>query len=719
MFSFANTGGLSNERPAISSAGSMVHIWVTGLNGHLWLYRWNGSGWDSWRDLGLLPGSVSLVGAPAAVVKPGTSTTVVVARTSSAIYTAEWSDSTATLGSWTSRGAPPGGMAESPVVVGASVVPGGASFRIYQRNNASPSRLYENGPPLNLWTLAPSQSGGVDTLTNVTGAPGGVFLGTTPATGTHVVVPGNGQQANWRKWYDTVPTPTLKMSTPRVLRATHTRNGTTWGPAGCETTEPQYENSATVVPPGQAGCANGAAIFHPSTGLHGPNPAAISVNAASLECMDGSFSQSYSCSVDGLTIPRCDAPGGDLWDGATTGFTDYSGFSNDNMAEVWGRPPATPRLFALRQMGTTRTYVDPSKNFNRGVSVFFESTNCGSSWIFNSMIDTCDPAADCDEGCTVNRGTDRPQSAQGTSSGGFAYAVTPVLDEDPGNRLPIFRMNLQTPGATWSRVKDGSSNRLSFDKLNDPDIETCEMPSRPVVMGSRIFAMCVKANGSSPGNVHLVYLNETNSTVIKSISFSNTFEDWQQGLAWPVLSPITQIGDDSYLRMVWPRKLTNNGSRQQLRMKVIRVNTSGANDLGGVDISSISAGGSVIQPSFILPVETQGLNPELSMLTWLDTQTSDQSSGGEGANWGNVTYRGCVFRGIDPTCSPLTLSIHNGNDVSWPYSRYNALQKRPGDYHESAGYFHSASGKYRFLVHYIEPRTDRDLLRANWVEVEP
>jgi hypothetical protein len=744
LFSFANTGGLSNERPAISSAGSMVHIWATGLNGHLWLYRWNGSSWDAWRDLGLLPGPVSLVGAPAAVVKPGTSTTVVVARTSSTVYTAEWNDSTATLSSWTLRGAPPGGMAEAPAVVGAQS--GSQTYRIFQRNNATPSLLYEfnfNVFPFGQWFPVPSEAApGITNLTNVTGAPGGVFLGTTPATGTHLVSPGNGQQANWRKWYDTTPAASLKMTTPRTLRVIHQRGGETFGPAGCETTEAQFEGTATVVPPGQVGCTNGALVMQPGTGLQRSAGTgsiyayAMGVGAAPLNCLDGTVGGSSTCTAGGTTIPRCEAPGGDMIAPGTGMLTFYNGaWGADNLIDVWGRSPVTPRLSSLTQKGTTRAYPGgQGSGIARGASYFLDSTDCGATWTYNSMADACDPAflspTTTPTVCPVG-GTDRPQTSAWTSAGGFAYAGIRVpLETFSNNRSPIFRRHLGTPGSTWTRVIDPTdpTKGLSVDQFMN-----CTFTSRPIALGNRVFWACITPGTiAATFNINLVYFDETSTSVSSgSVIRPNDFSEWQFAnatpSAWPVISPVTQVGNDYYLRVAWPKQTTFSPgqSRQELRMSVLRVSGSTVQELSYTSISAMASGGSVVYPSFIIPVETQTQGPSsgLAMLTWYDTDTSDQSANAQGTSWGNVRYRGCVLRDLDPTCNPITLSVHNGVATSWPFTDYNVnlnpTPSFPGDYHESAGYFDTASNKYRFLVHYNQPTPDRDLIRANIVEVDP
>lgn len=733
LYSFADTGGLPLQRPAISSAGSMVHIWVTGLNGNLWLYRWNGSGWDSWRDLGTLPGGSTLVGPPAAAVKPGTSTTIVVGRTSSTLYYAEWDDSTATLGSWVSRGAPPGGMKEAPAVVGASLFLGGTSFRIFQRNDTAPFQLYEIGPPpFGFWASTPSQSGGVDTLTSVTGAPGGVFLGTTPSTGTHVVVPGNGQQANWRKWYDTAPSPSLKVTTPRILRVIHQRGSETFGPAGCETTEVQFEGTATIVPPGQVGCPNGAMVFQPGTGLQrsagsgGAYAYAMGVGAAPLNCLDGTVGGSSNCAADGATIPRCEAPGGDMIAPGTGMLTFYNGdWGSDNILDVWGRSPLAPRLSSVTQKGTSRAYPGgEGSGVPRGASYFLESTDCGATWTYNSMADACDPSTLCPLGCTFKRGTDRPQTSAWTSSGGFAYASIYVPDEIPKNKFPIFRRNLNTSGSIWSRVPNptDSTKGLSFsENIN------CTIPSRPLAMGNRVFWTCLTTGTGATRNVNLVYFDESSASVSGGLLVkSDDFEEWQFAngpSVWPIISPVAQIGNDYYLRVVWPKKTTSsqNQFRQELRISVVRVTGSTIQTLSYTSVSAMTFGGSVIYPSFIIPVETQtqGSASRMAMLTWYDTDTSDQSAGAQGTDWGNVRYRGCVLRELDPTCDPITLSVHNGVTTSWPFTDYNNLNAFPGDYYESAGYYDISSNKYRFLVAYTQPATDRDLIRANIVEVAP
>jgi hypothetical protein len=228
-------------------------------------------------------------------------------------------------------------------------------------------------------------------------------------------------------------------------------------------------------------------------------------------------------------------------------------------------------------------------------------------------------------------------------------------------------------------------------------------------------------------NINLVYFDELSSSVSSAILVrQNDFEEWQfanGASAWPIVSPVAQVGNDSYLRLVWPKRTTFSPGqhRQELRMSIVRVSGSTVQQLSYTSISAISSGGSVIYPSFIIPVETQTQGPSsgLAMLTWYDTDTSDQSVKAQGTAWGNVRYRGCVLRDLDPTCTPLTLSVHNGVATSWPFTGYKISNGFPGDYQESAGYFDVASNKYRFLVHYTQATADRDLIRANIVEVDP
>jgi hypothetical protein len=248
-------------------------------------------------------------------------------------------------------------------------------------------------------------------------------------------------------------------------------------------------------------------------------------------------------------------------------------------------------------------------------------------------------------------------------------------------------------------------------------------------MGDRVFWACLTPGAGTTRTINLVSFDESSTSVSSGLVVKmNDFEEWQFANGpsiWPVISPVARVGNDYYLRIVWPKKTTFSPGqfRQELRMSVLRVSGSTLQELSYTSISAVASGGSVVYPSFVIPVETQTQGPSsgLAMLTWYDTDTSDQSANAQGTSWGNVRYRGCVLRDLDPVCNPITLSVHNGVATSWPFTNYNVnlTPPFPGDYHESAGYFDAASNKYRFLVHYNQPATGRDLIRANIVEVDP
>ncbi|MCU0658469.1 MAG: hypothetical protein MUF64_25385 [Polyangiaceae bacterium] len=393
------------------------------------------------------------------------------------------------------------------------------------------------------------------------------------------------------------------------------------------------------------------------------------------------------------------------------------------MNEIWGRPPATARLFAIRQMGADDSYAgQPTTSFDRGVSVLLESTDCGAAWTYRSMIDCCDPNAKCDGACKKG-GTDRPQSGAHTSVTGYAYINVGTFPTD-GEKEPIFRANLGTPGqATWLRVHNSESpaEPLSVDDttVSGNNLSGCTLPSRPVAMGNKVFWACQQP-ASPSWVVRLLYFDESSGAIRSDSNFNKPTREWQEGLSWPVLSPITQLNGASYLRIVYPTRIGSSGNfRQQLNILVVRERNGIMEEISSASFTSNSSTGSVIYPSFALPVETQNQKTDLALLSWLETTSSDQATNGDGMQWGDVMYRGCILRGIDPTCTPLTLSRNNGADQSWPYTNYDSFLQSPGDYHESAGYFHTASGKYRFLAHYIQAAAGEDVLRANWVEVDP
>ena len=421
--------------------------------------------------------------------------------------------------------------------------------------------------------------------------------------------------------------------------------------------------------------------------------------------------------------------------GQPNGGTGF-GAADDHLVRLGSLDAGVGSVLKTKQSCMTGSPASPPSvdaGLRCGV-IGFASTDCGSTWNVQGVIDTCDPvyAPAFDAGADTyycnptQSGLDRNVLTVSALNPANAWITAHTVAQD-------YLFTTTNAGASWNSTPARYLGPLFFA----PTVEVGDhqfffyMKQDTVGCNSNNYGRYRPAMKTFDGTALFSVYTPVGSEYLSTDC--EGFEDGPYSSAylhsWISATPIGQFSGKSgqtwYVRVAYPMATgIVSGSRQFYRVRLFQVaNLSGryaAYDLGSFDIAS--SAGSILQLGAVpaTPYDfTPGVQSSVAFYYWMETDLPGVS----GAGWGNMRIKGCVVRDLDLTCTPITLSVDSGGAER--ASPTAAGSYWMGDYQEGSFFYDATdpAGKtFKFIAQWVERGASDASLRAvhtNIVRVAP
>jgi hypothetical protein len=324
------------------------------------------------------------------------------------------------------------------------------------------------------------------------------------------------------------------------------------------------------------------------------------------------------------------------------------------------------------------------------------------------MIDPCDQldpdgTHDCYAVNCSGTGTDRPEmTARGTDL--FVTEGIQVSNPPPEwGPTPMTRAvwKSSNEGLTWTEWVPSPSARI----VSEPPVEITTVGTHLVSLGRRSDQVTVTLWAQSKDDITVAPRETVLFSDLNTVDYGDNPSIIHSSLGIAQASSSVDGGD--YVRIVYP-VLLQPGSRQAARTGIVRVNADQTATIipdSFVTVQSSTSTGSVVYPTLIeadraAPIGDADERPPV-VLYWVETSsTPDPGTSATcvhlpGCDWGEVSVKAVVFRGVNQSSTVIVDTAHS--------HRF----KGNGDYvHGSSRY--AVGGLDRFFLHWFNQNNAAD-----------